>query len=100
MTTDTGRVLTKVWLVLHRDSYTSIQDAATASKAKWQDFQEFGDDPYDFFAPGLTCRRRTDLDGLTEHQAHRVVWPCKQDPCPGCACCERGWCRDEDIDDG
>ena len=85
--------ITKGWLVCNGEIGCMIVDAETASKAKWSvrnDLWEEVDELFD-----LRVKRRRDVDGLPEHQAHRVVWPCKLDPCPGCSCCEAGMCDDD-----
>jgi hypothetical protein len=92
--TQTEPRIAKGWLVCHDHGWCSIQDAPTAGKAKWGDYREFWQDSvYDFFAGGLSCRRRNDLDGLTMTEAEDVIWPCichdeeRTEPCP-----KHEWC--------
>lgn len=85
----------KGWLVCDEESGCLIIDAETASKAKWRTQYDLWEDIDDLFT--LRVKRRKDIDGLTEDAAHRVIWPCKLDPCPGCSCCDNGICgEDED----
>jgi hypothetical protein len=89
----TSETITKGWLVCDSEYGCILADAETASKAKWRAKGAIWEDMDELFS--LRVKRRKELDGLTVDEAHRVVWPCKQDPCPGCPCCEVGVCGDD-----
>lgn len=80
--------ITKAWRVCQGLYGCTIEDAAFAAQA-------LRISPFNPDDGAITIERRRDLDGLSEREAYRAVWPCKEDPCPGCDCCEDGVCRDE-----
>jgi len=79
--------ITKAWRVCQAPNGCTIEDAAFAARARRIS-------PFNITDGPIAIDRRRDLDGLTERAAYRAVWPCKEDPCPGCDCCENGVCRD------